>query len=335
MLDFLLEYSEVAKSLEPPVTLNELLRCYCKTPERLTYVVDLLKRLPEFANEKLKLSNCLIRGQLPYDSLIGLTEKDLHELCKVMDYLDFPESLMEKLEPVLENMTLHEKYDIGGFSFNYKNTVHWCSVGDIDGLIYAHTHGFPLTERACEEAAISGELECLKYAHTHIQISDKKTYLNGITSQFVAQNGHLNCLKYLHEQNCPWDKWTCAYAALGGHLECLKYSHTHGCHWDEITCKYAASGGHFECLKYAHSEGCPWNKSTCEHAARNGHLECLKYAHTQGCPWDETTCEYAALNGHLECLKYAYTHGCPWNKNTRTYPAPNCLDYLREHGYFK
>ena len=124
MLDFLLEYSKVAKSLEPPVSLDELLRCYCETPEKFAYVVDLLERLPQFAGEKLKLSNCVIRGDLPYDSLIGLIKEDLNELLVIMDYLDFPKNLMEKLEPVVKNMISFEKYYIFEFGekklFKYK-----------------------------------------------------------------------------------------------------------------------------------------------------------------------------------------------------------------------
>ena len=28
---------------------------------------------------------------------------------------------------------------------------------------------------------------------------------------------------------CPWDEWTCEYAAKNGHLECMAYAHENGC----------------------------------------------------------------------------------------------------------
>ncbi len=40
----------------------------------------------------------------------------------------------------------------------------------------------------------------------------------------------------MHENGCPWDLWTCLYAAKYGSLECLKYAHENGCPWDKCTC---------------------------------------------------------------------------------------------------
>lgn len=52
MQDFLLEYSGVAKSLELPLKLSEIIRSYCETPEKLEYIVSLLERLPRFVNDE-------------------------------------------------------------------------------------------------------------------------------------------------------------------------------------------------------------------------------------------------------------------------------------------
>jgi len=40
-------------------------------------------------------------------------------------------------------------------------------------------------------------------------------------------------LKWARENDCPWDEWTCTFAAEGGHLETLKWARTNGCPWDE------------------------------------------------------------------------------------------------------
>jgi hypothetical protein len=64
-------------------------------------------------------------------------------------------------------------------------------------------------------------------------------------------------LKYAHENGCPWDEWTCWYAAENEQLECLKYARENGCHWDKRTCDSAAAKGHLECLKYACARKCP------------------------------------------------------------------------------
>ena len=53
-------------------------------------------------------------------------------------------------------------------------------------------------------------------------------------------------LKWARANVCPWDEWTCAYAAGGGHLETLKWVRANGCPWDELTCELAVSKGYVE-----------------------------------------------------------------------------------------
>ena len=47
-------------------------------------------------------------------------------------------------------------------------------------------------------------------------------------------------LKYARDNGCPWDLYTCAYAADAEHLDILKFARDNGCPWDERTCLYAA-----------------------------------------------------------------------------------------------
>ena len=76
-------------------------------------------------------------------------------------------------------------------------------------------------------------------------------------------NGHLEVLQWARAHGCPWDKWTCAYAAEGGHLEVLQWARANGCPWDNRTCIAAAENGHLEVLKWARAEGCPcWGTLT-------------------------------------------------------------------------
>ena len=80
----------------------------------------------------------------------------------------------------------------------------------------------------------------------------------------AASGGDLEMLKWARENDCPWDKQTCADAAMGGHLEVLKWARENGCPWDERTCAFAAEGGHLEMLKWARENDCPWNEDVRE-----------------------------------------------------------------------
>lgn len=92
--------------------------------------------------------------------------------------------------------------------------------------------------------------------------------------------------EWARANECPWDTWTCTFAALGGQLEVLKWLRANGCPWDEYTCAYAARGGHLEVLQWLCANGCPWNKFTCAEAANGYHLDVLQWAHARGCPWE-------------------------------------------------
>jgi hypothetical protein len=53
-------------------------------------------------------------------------------------------------------------------------------------------------------------------------------------------------VKWARENDCPWDRRTCAFAAEHGHLEVLKYARGNGCPWDEETRELAANLGYVE-----------------------------------------------------------------------------------------
>ena len=76
----------------------------------------------------------------------------------------------------------------------------------------------------------------------------------------MAEKGKLELLEFLRGKGCPWDEWTCEFAALNGHLECLKYAREK---WMSLECSDLFAGcqkGHLDCLKYAHENGCPWDE---------------------------------------------------------------------------
>ena len=41
----------------------------------------------------------------------------------------------------------------------------------------------------------------------------------------MALNGNVELLQFLRGKECPWDSWTCHYAAKNRHIEFFKYSH--------------------------------------------------------------------------------------------------------------
>ena len=48
--------------------------------------------------------------------------------------------------------------------------------------------------------------------------------------------GHLAVLEWARANGCPWDVFTCAFAAEGGHLAVLQWARTNGCPCDVDFC---------------------------------------------------------------------------------------------------
>lgn len=72
----------------------------------------------------------------------------------------------------------------------------------------------------------------------------------------------------------------------------LEYLWVNDCPWNEYTCKFAAEGGHLDVLRWCRSKGCPWDEDVCAFAAQEGHMEVLHWAVANGCPWDKRVRDY-------------------------------------------
>ena len=65
---------------------------------------------------------------------------------------------------------------------------------------------------------------------------------------WAAHGGHLEVLRWLQDRGCvpPWQEWdmrVCEAAAERGDLGMLQWARANGCPWDAYTCSYAAGGG--------------------------------------------------------------------------------------------
>ncbi|XP_060856306.1 uncharacterized protein LOC132934036 [Metopolophium dirhodum] len=155
--------------------------------------------------------------------------------------------------------------------------------------MFAKVHpDYRLINNILEVAAFHGHINCMKLGHAIGVPWYTSSMWQKSACDEAADTGNMECLVYAHVNGSPWSTWTCNFAAGGGHLDCLKYCRENGCPWDDytFTCEMAACNGNLECLKYARTNGCPWTERTCIVAAYYGHLECLRYAFENGCRWD-------------------------------------------------
>lgn len=186
LIDFLIEHSQVAKTLaedgEKP-TLEDLLMSYCEFARvNFDQVVALLDRMPQFVTEKLKLSNCVYDGKLPYDSLDGLTGAELFILFDVIKYLCFDNAIIEKVREVAKNGTAYNCYYVDGYSrFDKTKLIHWILMDDAKGLhvVYNYNTKHNFTYLEFLQGYAKSRNEC-------------KTWLGNIQHPHILFDKHLN-----------------------------------------------------------------------------------------------------------------------------------------------
>lgn len=88
----------------------------------------------------------------------------------------------------------------------------------------------------------------------------------------------------------------------------IKWGRANGCPWDEYTCSFAAYDDHLDVLQWLRAQvpPCPWNEHTCYSAANNGHLEVLKWLRSQDppCPMNDLTIHTALDNKHKHIIEW-------------------------------
>ena len=126
--------------------------------------------------------------------------------------------------------------------------------GNLEMVKYCVANKCPIGTWACGNAALEGQLECLKYLR-----EEAKAPWNSSTAYLAARNGHLHILEYLVERK--YDKYdgdACQLAAMNGHLNCLKYLHeTAKAPWNEQAVLKAHKNEHPECVQYLLDNDCP------------------------------------------------------------------------------
>ena len=169
--------------------------------------------------------------------------------------------------------------------------------GSLPALQRAVEEGLPLADTSCDEAAMGGRIDVLRW------LREKECFWDSLTLSEAARSGHLETVKWMRENGCPWGIVTLGNAAQGGHLEVIKWLRENGCPWDNLTCAGAAQGGHLEVLKWLRENECPWDGDTCYNAANQ---EIIQWAVDNGCPWNQAEAErYIAFGEQLEALKWA------------------------------
>ena len=99
-------------------------------------------------------------------------------------------------------------------------TIHVAAgQGNMEMIKYCVANKCPINEWVCANAALNGQLECLKYLR-----EEGKAPWDWGTAAWAARNGHLHILEYLVERKFDeYNEFMCDYAAKYGHLDCLKY----------------------------------------------------------------------------------------------------------------
>eukprot|EP00797_Seminavis_robusta_P010078 Sro173_g076240.2 (279) ;mRNA; r:28935-29771 len=130
-----------------------------------------------------------------------------------------------------------------GFPWNEQTCARAAEYGHLEMLQWSRENGCPWNERTCAEAAEGGHLDVLKWAR------ENRCRWDSCTCSCAAEGGHLDTLKWAREMGVHGSIDMCL-CCFKWHLD-LKWARENGCPWDVWTCAFAARNGHLEILKWA------------------------------------------------------------------------------------
>lgn len=147
--------------------------------------------------------------------------------------------------------------------------------GSLDCLRYACANGCAWSRRAIAMAINNGRTarDRIEYLRCLCECDPS---CGAAACQEAAASGALDCLRYAHESGFHWDEATCAKAAKYDEVECLAYAHENGCAWDERTLLVAIHHDAVNCVRYMGAQGMHWSRRAYAKARHIG-ARCFEY----------------------------------------------------------
>lgn len=125
--------------------------------------------------------------------------------------------------------------------------------GHFECFKHGHKHGMKLPFWSCERAASNGDLDILKYAFKY-----GCDFKFGSICEDAAIGGNVECLKFVHENGGIMNENVIKYTVRHGNLDCLQYVMQNGGQWTNKLCALSACSGDLNFVKYCREHGCPW-----------------------------------------------------------------------------
>lgn len=146
--------------------------------------------------------------------------------------------------------------------------------GSLDCLRYACANGCVWSRRAIT-VAINGRTARDRIEYLRCLCECDPSCGAAVCNE-AAASGALDCLRYAHKSGFHWDGATCAKAARYDEVQCLAYAHENGCTRDERTLLVAIHHDALNCVRYMHTRGVRWSRRAYAKARRIG-AQCFEY----------------------------------------------------------
>ena len=131
-------------------------------------------------------------------------------------------------------------------------------IGDLEALkALRRAENFPWDEKTCTFAAKGGPRGAEVGARERLPVARADMLGRG------AGPATSRCSKWARENGCPWDKWTCAWAAGKRPPRGAEVGARERLPVERGDVLGSGEGGHLEVLKWARENGCPWDEDTC------------------------------------------------------------------------
>lgn len=136
-------------------------------------------------------------------------------------------------------------------------TIEAIKYGHFECYKHGHKRGMELPFWSCKNAASNGNTDILRYA-----LKNGCDLICGNICEDAVISGNVDCLKFVHESGGIMTKNVIKYAVRYGKLDCLQYIIENGGQWTTRLCALSACSGDLNFVKYCQEHGCPWSVET-------------------------------------------------------------------------
>lgn len=251
----------------------------------------------EWCNEKLLkylyAHNCKLTQEM-YDTLVMRGELPLSKYVHDIIGIDISNDMIDGSMKYCDVILL-EYYERCGYKFTKKTCKMAITYGNLQCLKYIHSHGCTLNNNMMEDAISSDTFKCFRYLYSNgCEITD-------VAMNMMVQKDRIKMFEYIYDD---YELESNTFDNVKSNNKCLSYAIKHKFPINDTTYKKIVNKCNEKLIKYLCECGYTLPINACDIFAKHNKISLLKYAISLGCKYTTDTIRIALENNSFTASDY-------------------------------